>query len=163
MKKVFFLHLFATNCEFFLNLFLSSKKKHLNGMFFYFVNIYICTFLRQCRTCLQYKHDLFFLLIKTVGRCMTQSVMYVSFRRVGMYDCIARLSALWYTVRKFNWWRFCYKSALCDEIFDTLFDLTLRHIDLCNSVISHIQRNPPKPFLQCALWHLRRWNNLRWW
>ena len=29
----------------------------------------------------------------------------------------------------------------------SLFDLTLRHIELGNSVICHIQRNPPKHFL----------------
>ena len=46
-----------------------------------------------------------------------------------------------YTVRKFNWWR--YWLALWDEIFGhkTLIDETLRHIELCNSVISQIQRN----------------------
>ena len=27
-----------------------------------------------------------------------------------------------------------------------LFDETFRHVELCNSVISHIQRNPPKIF-----------------
>ena len=45
------------------------------------------------------------------------------------------------TVRKFNWWRYCL--ALCDIMFDhfPLFDETLRHIELCNSVISHIQGN----------------------
>ena len=38
--------------------------------------------------------------------------------------------------------------ALCDEIFNnfSLFDKTLRHIELCNSVISQIQGNPPKRF-----------------
>ena len=45
------------------------------------------------------------------------------------------------TVRKFNWWRYCL--ALCDIMFDHfhLFDETLQHIELCNSVISHIQGN----------------------
>ena len=39
-----------------------------------------------------------------------------------------------------------YCLALCEEIFKQfpLFDETLRHIELCNSVISHTQRNPPK-------------------
>ena len=51
-----------------------------------------------------------------------------------------------HTIRKFNYWPYCL--ALCDEIFHnfTLFDKTLRHIELCNSVISQIQRNPPKLF-----------------
>ena len=51
-----------------------------------------------------------------------------------------------YNVRKFNWWRSCL--AQCDEILDhfPLFDYTLRHIELCNSVISQILQNPPKLF-----------------
>ena len=46
-----------------------------------------------------------------------------------------------YTARKFNWWRYCL--ALWDEIFDPfpLFDETLRHIELCNSVISEVCQN----------------------
>ena len=38
--------------------------------------------------------------------------------------------------------------ALCDEIFNhfPLFDETSGNIELCNSVISPIQRNPPKLF-----------------
>ena len=50
-------------------------------------------------------------------------------------------SKLWNycTVNKFNLWRYCL--ARCDEIFDhfTLLDETLRHSELCNSVISQIQ------------------------
>ena len=48
-----------------------------------------------------------------------------------------------YNTRKFNWWRYCL--AQCDEILDhfPLFDYTLRHIELCNSVISQILQNPP--------------------
>ena len=43
--------------------------------------------------------------------------------------------------------------ALWDEIFDhfPLFDDTLRHIELCNSVISQIQENTPKLCLQCRI------------
>ena len=43
-----------------------------------------------------------------------------------------------YTVRKFNWWRYCL--ALYDEIFYhfPLFDETLRYIERCKSVISQI-------------------------
>ena len=43
-----------------------------------------------------------------------------------------------YTVRKFNWWRYCL--ARVDEIFDyfLLCDETLRPIELCNNVISQI-------------------------
>ena len=33
----------------------------------------------------------------------------------------------------------------CSTMFP-LFDETLRHLELCNIVISHIQRNPPKLF-----------------
>ena len=49
-----------------------------------------------------------------------------------------------YTVRKVNWWRYCLD--LCDEIFDhfPLFDETLRHKELCKSVVSQLQLNPPK-------------------
>ena len=49
-----------------------------------------------------------------------------------------------HTVRKFNWWRYCW--ALCDEIFDhfPLLDETSLHIELGNSVISQIKLNPPK-------------------
>ena len=56
------------------------------------------------------------------------------------------------TVRKYNWWHFCL-APLCDEIFDyfPLFDETLLYIELCNSVIRHIQWNPPKLFQQCVL------------
>ena len=51
-----------------------------------------------------------------------------------------------YTVRKYNWWRYCL--ALCEEIFDNfpLFDETVRYIELWNSVIRHIQRNLPTLF-----------------
>ena len=50
------------------------------------------------------------------------------------------------TVRKINWWRYCL--AQCDEMFDLfpLFDKTLRHIELCNWVIRHLQKNPPTLF-----------------
>ena len=43
--------------------------------------------------------------------------------------------------------------ALCYEIFyfSPLFDETLRHIQLCNSGISQIKRNPPKLFLTLYL------------
>ena len=49
-------------------------------------------------------------------------------------------------LKNFNWWR-CY-LALCDEIFDhfPLFYETSCHIELCNSVASQMQRNPPKLF-----------------
>ena len=51
------------------------------------------------------------------------------------------------TVRKFNGRRYCL--ALCDKIFDhfPLFEETVRHIKLCSTIISNIQRNPPK---QCG-------------
>ena len=41
---------------------------------------------------------------------------------------------------------------LCDEIFNhfPLFAETLRHVELCNGVISQIQENPPKLFYQCS-------------
>ena len=48
-----------------------------------------------------------------------------------------------YAVRKFKWW--CNCLALCDENsnYFPLYDELLRHIERCNSVISHTQRNPP--------------------
>ena len=57
------------------------------------------------------------------------------------------------TFRKFTRWRYCL--ALCNEIFDHLpiFDETLRHIELCNSVIRHMHRNPPKAFLTVQTRH----------
>ena len=44
-----------------------------------------------------------------------------------------------------------YGLALSDEMLDhfPLFDETVRHIELCNSVISYIQRNPSKLFSKC--------------
>ena len=41
-----------------------------------------------------------------------------------------------------------YCLAVCYKILDyfPVFDETLRNIELCNGVISHIQRNPPKSF-----------------
>ena len=51
----------------------------------------------------------------------------------------------------------CY--LLCDEMFDhfSLFDETLRLIELCNSVISHRQQNPPSG--GCRGWGVDgRWN-----
>ena len=56
-----------------------------------------------------------------------------------------------YAVRKFNWWRHCF--ALWDEMFNhvpsTVFDETLRHIELCtiasSVTYSEIRR---KGFLQ---------------
>ena len=50
------------------------------------------------------------------------------------------------TVENINVYAIAYCLALWDEIFDLflLFYETLRHIELCNSVISQIQRNPPK-------------------
>ena len=47
------------------------------------------------------------------------------------------------TVRQFNWW--CYCWAVCDTKF-SLFDETLHHVKLCNSIVNQIQRNPPKNF-----------------
>ena len=46
---------------------------------------------------------------------------------------------LLYTVRKFNWWRL----ALYNEIFYlfTLFDETLHHIELCNSVVLSVKNS----------------------
>ena len=51
-----------------------------------------------------------------------------------------------HTVRKFIWWRYCI--ALCDVIYDlfSLFDESLRHIELCNSVFSQIEQNLPQLF-----------------
>ena len=51
-----------------------------------------------------------------------------------------------FTVRKFNWWRYCL--AWCNEIFYhiPLFDETLRHLELCISVTCKILQNPPKLF-----------------
>ena len=48
-----------------------------------------------------------------------------------------------YCSRTFNWRSYCL--ALCDECLDRfpLFDETLHHIELSNSGISQIQRNPP--------------------
>ena len=49
-----------------------------------------------------------------------------------------------YTTRKVLWCRCCF--APCDEIFYhfLLFEETFCQIELCNSVIGHMQRNPPK-------------------
>ena len=38
---------------------------------------------------------------------------------------------------------------ICD--YFPLFDENFRHIELCNRVISQIQRNPPKLFYQCRV------------
>ena len=60
-----------------------------------------------------------------------------------MINIIFYIPYMTYTVRKFYFWRYCL--ALWDEILIhlPLFDKPLRHIELCNSVFSQIQRNPP--------------------
>ena len=57
-----------------------------------------------------------------------------------------------HTVKKLNCWRCCL--ALCDEMFDHfhLFDETLRHIELCNSVICQIQWNHPHKISNSVGW-----------
>ena len=61
------------------------------------------------------------------------------------------MEKIMYTVRKCKCWRYCL--ARCNEIFAffPLFDETLRHIELCNNVIRHIQRNPPKHFFNTVV------------
>ena len=61
------------------------------------------------------------------------------------------MDKIMYTVRKCKCWRYCL--ARCNEIFAffPLFDETLRHIELCNNVIRHIQRNPPKHFFNTVV------------
>ena len=75
------------------------------------------------------------------------TILYVTRR-------FAIASSVTYTVRKFNWCR--YWLAVCDEILYPfpLFDYTLRHKELCNSIISHIQRNTPKLAAQCFVSYL---------
>ena len=54
---------------------------------------------------------------------------------------------------KFNWWRWCL--ALCNESFYhfSLFDEIFRHMELCNSIVSQIQRNPSKLFYKRVSGH----------
>ena len=50
--------------------------------------------------------------------------------------------------------------APCDETFDhfLLFEETVSQIELCNSVIGHMQRNPPK--LSNSVWGGGRYSTL---
>ena len=77
-----------------------------------------------------------------------QLIMYVKPKHTEVCNVYLHSASL-YTVanRKFNWRRYCYCVEMVDHC--PLFDETLRHIELCNSVINHIQRNPTK-FKQCG-------------
>ena len=69
---------------------------------------------------------------------------------IGVDESGGRGGGMACTVRKFNWWLHCL--TLCDEMFAhfPLFDETLRHTELCNSVISQPLRNPSTLFYQCT-------------
>ena len=54
------------------------------------------------------------------------------------------IQSMSYTVRKYNWW--CYCLALSDHF--SLFEETLRQIEICKSVNRQIQRNPPTLFFR---------------
>ena len=57
---------------------------------------------------------------------------------------LCRIQSMSYTVRKYNRW--CYCLALSDHF--SLFEETLRQIEICKSVNRQIQRNPPTLFFR---------------
>ena len=87
------------------------------------------------------KVRLFILNNGQIFRHMTKTV--TSFI-VNVHKNAEYLVEVAFTLLENKWWR--YSLYLCDEMFNhfPLFDETLRHIEVSNSVISHIQRNPPK-------------------
>ena len=87
--------------------------------------------------------------------------MFVDFFGVGCGVC--GLGWCGYTVKQVKWWRYCL--ARCDKIVNhfALFRELYVHtvVELCNSFISQIQRNP-LTLSNSVVASRCRWSRLRW-
>ena len=132
----------------FQHFFISQKRKRGQGLRF-FKNVYIHTKNFYRSQTLAVAACTYMYTVDSTYVTYIRYTVYILQSRCRQGQCLRdkiRSRSCRYTVRKCYW--LCYCLALFYKIsyHFLLFHETLRHIELCNSVISQMQLNPPKLF-----------------